>query len=188
LIKSRTIRYLRAIGTGVKHLFSNRLTCPYPDARQMVNERYRGMIRPIREKCTSCMMCARVCPSNAIKMYAVDAKKFPGIDYARCVFCGFCVDICPVRALEHTSLHDVAYLDYEENLFPPEKFVEGGKDPYIVPGGVVTVTIDAKKGLIYGKKAAILVETRERAPTPREEPAPPPQQETTPTPEGEVKA
>lgn len=154
MTKSRTLRHLRAIRTGVKHLlFSNRLTCPYPDARQMVSERYRGMIRLNRDKCTSCMLCARACPANAIKMYVMDGKKLPGLDYARCIFCGFCVDICPVKALEHTTLHDVAYLDYKENQFPPEKFAEGGKDPYYVPGGVVMVEIHDKKGLLYKKKA-----------------------------------
>jgi NADH-quinone oxidoreductase subunit I len=156
MTKSRTIRHLRAIGTGLKHLFSNRLTCPYPDARQMVSERYRGMIRLFKDKCTSCMLCARACPANAIKMRVMDGKKLPGLDYARCVFCGFCVDICPVKALEHTSLHDVAYFDYRENQFPPEKFVDGGRDPYRVPGGVVTVRIDEKKGLVYGRKTGEL--------------------------------
>ncbi|MFQ6130347.1 MAG: NuoI/complex I 23 kDa subunit family protein [Candidatus Hadarchaeaceae archaeon] len=153
MMKSKLVRHLRAIETGVKHLFSNRLTCPYPDARQMVSERYRGMIHLNRDKCTSCMLCARACPSNAIKMHVSDGKKLPGLDYARCVFCGFCVDICPVKALEHTSLHDVAYLDYEENQFPPKKFVDGGRDPYHVPQGVVTVRIDERKGLLYGRKA-----------------------------------
>jgi NADH-quinone oxidoreductase subunit I len=149
--RSRALRHLRAIGTGVKHLFSSRLTCPYPDARQAVNERYRGMMRSLREKCTSCALCARVCPSNAIKMYLVDGKKFPGVDYNRCIFCGFCVSICPPGALAHTSLHDTAYLSYEESLFPPKKLTRGGEDPYRVPKGVVKVLIHEKKGLVYEK-------------------------------------
>jgi formate hydrogenlyase subunit 6/NADH:ubiquinone oxidoreductase subunit I len=117
----------------------------------MVSEGYRGMITLLRDKCTSCMMCARACPANAIKIQVVDEKKLPGLDYARCVFCGFCVDVCPVKAISHTTLHDVAYLKYEENLFPPEKLVDGGRDPYHVPKGVVVVEIHEKKGLVYKK-------------------------------------
>ncbi len=153
MMESKVVKHLRAISTGIKNLFSNRLTCPYPDARQMVSDLYRGMIVWDNDKCTSCMLCAKSCPANAIKMYMCDGKKSPGLDYARCVFCGFCVDICPVKALEHTSLHDVAYLDYDENMFLPKKFMEGGNDPYRVPGGVVAVRIDEKKGLLYGSKA-----------------------------------
>jgi Fe-S-cluster-containing hydrogenase component 2 len=97
------------------------------------------------------MMCARSCPSNAIKMQVTDEKKFPRLDYARCVFCGFCVEVCPVKAISHTMLHDVAYLAYEENLFPPEKLVNGGRDPYRIPKGVVIVEIHEKKGLVYKK-------------------------------------
>lgn len=115
----------------------------------MVGERYRGMIRLDKEKCTSCLLCARSCPANAIKMQMMDEKKLPGVDYTRCVFCSFCVSICPVKALEHTTLHDVAYLDYKENQFPPEKLVNGGRDPYRVPRGVVAVRIHEKKGLVY---------------------------------------
>jgi NADH-quinone oxidoreductase subunit I len=176
------VRHLRAIGVGVRHLFSNRLTCPYPDARQMVPEGYRGMIMLLKDKCTSCMMCARSCPSDAIKMQVVGEKKFPRLDYARCVFCGFCVEVCPVKAISHTVLHDVAYLTYEENLFPPEKLVDGGKDPYRIPKGVVIVEIHEKKGLVYKKPKPkeeikpverVAVEpVEEIKPEPKEEPKP----------------
>lgn len=188
MAKNRTLRHLRAIGTGVKHLFSNRLTCPYPEARQMVNERYRGMLHLNKDKCTSCMLCARACPANAIKMQMMAGKKLPGLDYARCIFCGFCVDICPVKALAHTSLHDVAYLDYKENLFPPKKFVDGGRDPYRVPRGVVAVEIHEKKGLIYRKiKKPKEVVKEEVKPAPKEVPEAAPEEKPETAPKEEVK-
>jgi NADH-quinone oxidoreductase subunit I len=145
------VRHLKAISTGVKNIFSNRLTAPYPDARQQVNERYRGMIRLNIEKCISCKQCGRVCPSGAIKMREVGEKKYPGVDYARCIFCGFCVEICTRSALEHTGLNDVAYLLLDDHWIPPEELEKGGTDPYQMQTEPVAVHLDAKKGLAYGR-------------------------------------
>lgn len=191
------VRHLRAIGTGMKHLFSNRLTCPYPDARQMVNERYRGMIRLDVDKCTSCMLCVRACPANAMERKTVKVVKemrrvekvVPALDYARCIFCGYCVDICPLMALAHTSLHDAAYFDYEENQFPPEKLINGGRDPYYVPKGVVAVRIHEKRGLTYGKPEKPKVDAvKEVKPTPKPMPKPAPEEkaETAPKETAEI--
>lgn len=94
-------------------------------------------------------MCARACPPNAIKMQMEEDKEMPCLDYARCVFCGYCVEVCPTNALEHKSLHDLAFRDYGEHKFPPKKLSEAGKDPYTIPKGEVKVKIDEKKGLLY---------------------------------------
>ncbi len=51
--------------------------------------------KPNKDKCTSCGMCARFCPTGAITVveYAV-------IDYDRCQGCGQCVALCQVGAME----------------------------------------------------------------------------------------
>ena len=60
----------------------------------------------IREKCTSCQMCATFCPTEAIHKFgdaatAAETGKPFGIDHytGRCVQCRCCEDICPTGAL-----------------------------------------------------------------------------------------
>lgn len=79
----------------------------------------RGYIALVPEKCTSCMLCVRECPTWCITLDArteVDADAAPvggghkvrthnvlekfEIDYGLCMYCGICVDVCPFDALE----------------------------------------------------------------------------------------
>ena len=75
-----------------------------------------GSIRMIEPACTSCMICARECPTWCItidsnpeqvadlppgarsrKEYVLDHF---AIDWSLCMYCGICVDECPFDALE----------------------------------------------------------------------------------------
>jgi NADH-quinone oxidoreductase subunit I len=75
-----------------------------------------GSIRLIEPACTSCMICARECPSWCI---TIDSHTEPIpdlppgarertrnvldrflIDWSLCMYCGICVDECPFDALE----------------------------------------------------------------------------------------
>lgn len=72
-------------------------------------------IRLIAERCTSCMICARECPSWCIALDA-HTEPVPGsppgprqrthrvldafsLDWSRCLFCGICIEECPFDAL-----------------------------------------------------------------------------------------
>lgn len=90
----------------------------------------RGYIALLPEKCTSCMLCVRECPTWCITLEArteVDTDAAPvgggqkvrtrnvlesfDIDYGLCMYCGICVDVCPFDALEWhatqtTTQHD----------------------------------------------------------------------------------
>ena len=74
-----------------------------------------GSIRLIEPACTSCMICARECPTWCITIDShsevVDSP--PGvrprtthvlerfaIDWSLCMYCGICIDECPFDALE----------------------------------------------------------------------------------------
>ena len=138
---------LEAISTGMKYLFKPPMTALYPDVFQDFGPNYRGMLKLHIDKCISCMLCARICPSNAIKMYKTDAKKHPGITYQRCIFCGFCADICPVDAIEMTDVHDIAYYGLEEQNLKPKDFAKG--PPTKERPRKVKPLLDEKRGLRY---------------------------------------
>lgn len=76
-------------------------------------------IRLIEPACTSCMICARECPSWCISIssHAEPVEGLPqgardrtqnvldcfAIDWSLCMYCGICVEECPYDALEWTS-------------------------------------------------------------------------------------
>ncbi len=132
---------------GIKYLFIPRATVMYPEVCQDFGPGYRGMLKFYDDRCISCTMCARICPSGAIKMYKVEAKKWPAITYQRCIFCGFCRDICPVNALEMQPIHDKAYYGLDEQLQTPQEFAKG--PPVEEVPRRVKPEFDEKRGLKY---------------------------------------
>jgi NADH-quinone oxidoreductase subunit I len=90
-------------------------TVQYPDVQPDLPARSRGVIALQEENCTSCMLCARECPSWCI---TIDSHKetipaaSPGgrersqnvldrfdIDYSLCMYCSICIEVCPFDAL-----------------------------------------------------------------------------------------
>lgn len=85
-------------------------------------------IRLVPERCTSCYICARECPSWCIAIDAHAEAAEPGgrrararsvldsfvIDFSDCIYCGICVEECPFDALvwsdEPVPASDVAGL------------------------------------------------------------------------------
>jgi NADH-quinone oxidoreductase subunit I len=86
---------------------------------QSPDGRAHGSIVLIEPACTSCMICARECPSWCI---TIDSHTEPiadlpagarertqnvldrfAIDWSLCMFCGICVEECPFDALEWSS-------------------------------------------------------------------------------------
>lgn len=83
-----------------------------------------GSIRLIEASCTSCMVCARECPSWCITIDS-HTEPVPGlpagtrvrtqnvldrfeIDWSLCMYCGICVDECPFDALAWEPQHTAA--------------------------------------------------------------------------------
>ena len=79
-----------------------------------------GSIRLIEENCTSCMICARECPTWCISLTSHQEKFIPApgarertrnaldtfsIDWSLCMYCGVCIDQCPTDALEWRGAH-----------------------------------------------------------------------------------
>ncbi|HSO70398.1 MAG TPA: 4Fe-4S binding protein [Arachnia sp.] len=77
-----------------------------------------GSIALIEDRCTSCMICARECPTWCITLTSHLEQTVPApgarprthnvldsfaIDWALCMYCGVCIEQCPTDALEWGS-------------------------------------------------------------------------------------
>jgi NADH-quinone oxidoreductase subunit I len=89
--------------------------------------RAHGSIRLIEPACTSCMICARECPSWCITIdsHTEPVADLPAgsrertrnvldrfeIDWSLCMYCGICVEECPFDALEWVAEHTLPATD-----------------------------------------------------------------------------
>ena len=94
----------------IKNLFSRPMTVAFPHEAIPIPEGYRGEHTYDVDRCTSCTLCARICPNRAIEMVEAPAerretypKTYPQIDLGKCCFCGLCQDICSSGALSLTK-------------------------------------------------------------------------------------
>lgn len=99
-------------------------------------------IKLIEDKCTSCLICARECPTWCIAIEA-HTEPLPGsppgprqrthnvldtftIDWSLCMYCGICIEECPYDALEWsddlvaTASTRAGMLHGRDRLSPPE--------------------------------------------------------------------
>ena len=106
---------LRAMGLTLKYFFTKPVTVMWPDEKEVLAPRARGVIALDVDNCTACMLCARECPDWCIYIEGHKEKAPPrraggkprqvnaldrfDIDYALCMYCGICVEVCPFDAL-----------------------------------------------------------------------------------------
>jgi NADH-quinone oxidoreductase subunit I len=102
-------------------------TVQYPEVKLKTPERFRFMPMLIYEsdngdiRCTSCGICAKVCPPQCI--WIVQSKDSSGktipqcsefyIDTSICMQCGFCSEYCPFDAIKMN--HDYELSSYERH-------------------------------------------------------------------------
>jgi formate hydrogenlyase subunit 6/NADH:ubiquinone oxidoreductase subunit I len=164
----RPLRRARKLGFGVgllkgmvvtlKHLFKHNTVIQYPDEKQDLGPRTRGVIALKEENCTVCMLCARECPDWCIYIdshkESLPPKREGGrprkrnvldrfaIDYALCMYCGICVEVCPYDALFWSREFEYAEYDIRElthekerlsdwmsTVLPPPALDEGAEQP-----------------------------------------------------------
>ena len=94
-----------------------------------------GSIRLIEPACTSCMVCARECPTWCITIDS-HTETTPGstpssrprtthvldrfaIDWSLCMYCGICIEKCPFDALEWAEGSVAAGPDLLQELVEP---------------------------------------------------------------------
>lgn len=109
---------LQGLKITLQHLFKKPVTLQYPEQKQPVSERYRGLhalkVAHNNTKCVACYLCPTVCPAKCITVEAGENEKHEKfaekyeIDMLRCIFCGYCVEACPVDALKMTGEYELA--------------------------------------------------------------------------------
>ena len=162
---------LKGMAVTLKHLFKHNTVIQYPDEKQDLPSRTRGVIALKEENCTVCMLCARECPDWCIYIDShketLPPKRAGGrprkrnvldrfaIDYSLCMYCGICVEVCPYDALFWSreyeySEYDIRQLTHEEErladwmatVLPPPDLEEGAELPG-QPVAAASPTVDA---------------------------------------------
>ncbi len=93
----------------VGFIFKKPVTTLYPKERLEPPARLRGKMKFYVERCISCGMCARDCPSGACTMHKIDEKNRPVFDLDFCTFCEQCAETCPKKAIELTTEYELAH-------------------------------------------------------------------------------
>lgn len=125
------------MGVTLKHLFKHNTVIQYPDEKQDLSPRTRGVIALKEENCTVCMLCARECPDWCIYIDSHKEQLAPkrqggrprkrnvldrfAIDYALCMYCGICVEVCPYDALFWSREFEYAEYDIRELTHEKER-------------------------------------------------------------------
>ena len=118
------------------------LTVQYPDEKVAVPERFRFVpflvveeadhpTRPNKDWCTSCGICAKVCPPQCIWIVRgndpdtgrpVPEPEAFFIDIDICMNCGFCAEYCPFDAIKMDHDYELASYDRTTNhIYDKEK-------------------------------------------------------------------
>jgi ech hydrogenase subunit F len=82
---------------------SKPVTTRYPFEPRRVIHGSRGRLDFARETCVFCTVCAKKCPTGALRVNR--AQKRWTIDRLLCISCGFCVEACPKKSLVLAAAH-----------------------------------------------------------------------------------
>lgn len=92
--------------TVIKSFFRKPYTTKYPFAPAVFPKGSRGHIAIDIDKCIYCSICARRCPTFALK---VDKNERSwSIERLKCITCNLCVDVCPKKCLSMEQGHSAA--------------------------------------------------------------------------------
>ena len=117
---------MKMLKTIMKQFFHEPITTKFPEEPPRNYEGTRGHLVFDPSKCTSCMMCMKRCPSQAI---IVDrAAKTWTIDLFRCVMCGNCIDVCKFGCLsmereysKSATVEERGVIKYDITYVKPER-------------------------------------------------------------------
>ena len=118
-------------------------TIQYPEEKMPVPEEFRfvpfllyeeGPDGEKKERCTSCGICAKVCPPQCIWIVRttdpntgrpVPEPKAFFIDVDVCMNCGFCAEYCPFDAIKMDHDYELSVYDrHAKNIFDKDKLMK----------------------------------------------------------------
>ncbi len=82
---------LKLLDDTLKTFCKKAFTEKYPKEKIKLPKGFRGSIKHDARKCSYCGLCARFCPTGAIRVIPGKCWEY---DASKCIFCGQCVDIC----------------------------------------------------------------------------------------------
>jgi NADH-quinone oxidoreductase subunit I len=127
-----------------KHLGRHAITVQYPEQRDVIPERSRGVVVLLSDKedgtlnCTACELCMRACPVAAIR---VESHRDPEtkrkvldrftVEKGLCCYCGMCEEACNFSAIKLATKYEFSTTDKEELFWETQKLQDVGRDvPY----------------------------------------------------------
>ncbi len=141
-------------------------TIEYPKEKMPLPENFRYVPFLVEdtskeeEKCTSCGICAKVCPPQCIwiertedpvtKRPVPQPKQF-FIDSTICMNCGFCAEFCPFDAIKMDVNYEISYYPAEDYKTAAADAVAASIQDNVLPvhgGGAVGRLIFDKTGLM----------------------------------------
>ncbi len=108
-------------------IFKRHFTREYPAVKVQVPEGYRGRHTFDPEKCISCGLCERDCPTKAIELVELSGKRMPKFYLDRCIFCYQCTESCPRAAIKLSTTFEMSTTEKKELLITPEEFISKQK-------------------------------------------------------------
>ncbi len=110
-IKNSVISIFEGMAVTFSWMLRRPHTIQYPDriekGREIVQNRFRGLLEVDLSLCTGCLSCQRACPIGVILIEVSKGSeryitRFD-IDAAKCMYCGLCTEACPTNALRHSK-------------------------------------------------------------------------------------
>jgi NADH-quinone oxidoreductase subunit I len=161
--------YLKAIVLGLwnllvglsitsSYVFKKTTTQQYPEEKLPLPARSRSMIKLIYDgekdqfNCVACMMCAKACPNNCIKLEGVrgaDGKRRMTtfkLDFSTCIFCGYCVEACGFDALTFVSEEYENSVYKRGSLLQDEHAMKWARPAHLAPAPEEPAKVEAVVG------------------------------------------
>jgi NADH-quinone oxidoreductase subunit I len=162
------INTLEAFSSTLRNLGRPRVTEPLPwKQRRAHPERYRASFALLRdehgeERCIGCAACAKICPSQIIRLEKGEMRLHPitgkkrasasafTIDLQACIFCELCVQVCPTDALTMTpSWQDPTFSREDLLLGMARLYQNGATEPQSwASGSRLAAMQDPKRGQV----------------------------------------
>lgn len=99
--------------------------CHNPESQNLKHE-----IMFFYERCTSCGVCAKRCPQNAIEL----KDNYPIVDENKCTLCGKCANFCPNNAREYVG-QDMRVQELMNEIIKDEVFYDESNGGVTFSGG-----------------------------------------------------